>query len=120
MIIIDTNVWVSFFKGEKKALWIKDTIIENQTILHPFIYGELLLGGISDKTEFLLQTLEMAKVLDQNLVYRFIKENKLNSKGIGWVDVNILMLALSEKHQIYTYDENLLQLCRDHNCMLIK
>ena len=116
MIIIDTNVWISYFKGEKKAFRIKDIIIDNQTILHPYIYGELLLGGISDKAEFMLQALEMTTILDRNVVYRFIKKNKLQSKGIGWVDVNILMSALSEKHQVYTYDENLLTLCRDYNC----
>jgi hypothetical protein len=116
MIIFDTNVWISFFKGEKKALWIKDMIIENQSILHPYIYGELLLGGIADKAEIMLQALEMTTLLDQNLIYRFIKKNKLNNKGVGWVDVNILMSALLEKHQVYTYDENLIKLCRDYNC----
>ena len=118
MIIIDTSAWVSFFKGEKKALLIKDLIIENQSILHPYIYGELLLGGIAEKAALMLQALEMTSVLDQNLVYRFIQENKLNSRGIGWVDVNILISALSEKHRVYTYDEKLMKLCRDYNCSI--
>ena len=118
MIIIDTNVWISFFKGEKKALLIKDLIIENQSILHPYIYGELLLGRIADKAGYMLQALEMTSVLDKNLVYRFIKENKLHGRGIGWVDVNILMSALSGNHQVYTYDENLRKLCMDFNCSI--
>ena len=97
---------------------IKDLIVKNQSILHPYIYGELLLGGIADKAASMLQALEITSVPDQNLVYRFIQENKLHGRGIGWVDVSILMSALLGNHQVYTYEENLRLICRDFNCSI--
>jgi predicted nucleic acid-binding protein len=116
MIIADTNVWVSFFKGEKKALSLKEMIIENQVILHPFIYGELLLGGIAQKAEKLLQSLETTVTTEEQLVYHFITKNKIQSRGIGWVDINLLVSALSGKHQIFTFDINLAALCKEFQC----
>jgi predicted nucleic acid-binding protein len=116
MIIADTNVWVSFFKGEKKAAFLKDIIIKNQILLHPYIYGELLLGGIPQKAGQLLQSLESATVPKEHLVYYFITKNKMHSRGIGWVDVNILISALSEKHRVLTYDKNFEAICQEFDC----
>jgi len=116
MIIIDTNVWVSFFKGEKKAILLKDMIIENQAVVHPYVYGELLLGGISRGTGQLLLSLASVPVTGEELIYYFIMENKIHSKGIGWVDVNILVSALTEKHRVLTFDKNFEAICREFGC----
>ncbi|PKL38570.1 MAG: hypothetical protein CVV44_11860 [Spirochaetae bacterium HGW-Spirochaetae-1] len=118
MIIIDTNVWVSFFKGEKKALPLKDLIVENQCLLHPYVYGELLLGGLTVKAEELLGVLEKIPVTDEETVYQFIREEQVNSRGIGWVDVNILVSALSRKYRVFTFDQNLSKLCTEYHCNL--
>ncbi|HPS59084.1 MAG TPA: PIN domain-containing protein [Spirochaetota bacterium] len=116
MIIADTNVWVSFLKGEKKAFLLKDMIIENEVILHPYIYGELLLGGIAQKVVPLLQSLETLSITDEQIVYYFIMKNKMQNRGIGWVDVNLLVSALSEKHRIFTFDANLAVICKEFKC----
>ena len=116
MIIADTNIWISFFKGEKKAYFLKELIIENMVILHPYIYGELLLGGISQKAGQLLHSLEYVETSKADLVYYFITKNKIHGRGIGWVDVNILVAALSGKHRVFTFDKNFETLCMEFNC----
>jgi len=116
VIIIDTNVWVSFFKGDKKAYLLKDLIVDNEVILHPYIYGELLLGGITQKTVSLLESLKTLSITEEQLVYYFIMKNKMQNRGIGWVDVNLLVSALSEKHLLFTFDANLAAVCREFKC----
>lgn len=118
MVIPDTNVWISFFKGEKKAQWIKDLIIDDGVVLHPYIYGELLLGGIASRAESLMDVLKRTEIVEHETMYRFIKENKLHSRGVGWVDVNILASALAEQHRICTFDANLNNLCREFGCFI--
>ncbi|HOW82331.1 MAG TPA: PIN domain-containing protein [Spirochaetota bacterium] len=116
MIIIDTNVWVSFFKGERKAAPLKEMIIDGEVMMHPYVFGELLLGGINQKAQEMLRQLAQADIVSPDLIFRFIIENKLKGKGIGWVDVGILASALHDKHLVYTFDENLVVVCREFNC----
>lgn len=116
MIIVDTNAWVSFFKGEKKARHIQDMIIEDRVAMHPYIYGELLLGGLAEKARSLLLAIEPVNVIHQEAVFSFILKNRMKIRGIGWVDVNILISALSYKHRVYTFDENLTKVSREFNC----
>ena len=56
-------------------------------------------------------------IVKENLIYQFIIRNKLESRGIGWVDVNLLASAILEKHLVYTFDRNLSDVCRDFNCL---
>ncbi len=116
MIVVDTSVWISFFKGEKKSETLQQMIIDNQIAMHPYVYGELMLGGISLNAEHLLKSIPEVPLIENELIYFFITENKIKSKGIGWVDVNILASALSANYKIYTFDENLLRICREFNC----
>lgn len=116
MIIADTNVWVSFFKGEARSRWLREAIIEDRVALHPYIYGELLLGGVVGKAAQLLPSLEMIQIVEVDMVFSFIKKNRLQGRGVGWVDVNILASALAGMHRVSTYDGNLLALCRSFGC----
>ncbi len=116
MIIIDTNVWVSFFKGEKRVAHLKEMIIDGEVVMHPYVFGELLLGGINQKAQEMLRQLAQAGIVSPDLVFRFIIENKLKIKGIGWVDTGILASALHDNHLVYTFDENLAVVCREFDC----
>lgn len=116
MIIIDTSVWISFFKGENKALEVKNHIIENNVILHPFILGELLLGGVSSKTESLILSLPTSRVFEYETIFEFIKKYKIQKSGLGWVDVNIIASAMGENYKILTFDKKLSELCRKFHC----
>ena len=115
MIIIDTNVWVSFFKGEKRVAHLKEMIIDGEVMMHPYVFGELLRWNKSEGTGMLRQ-LAQAGIVSPDLVFRFIIENKLKSKGIGWVDTGILASALHDNHHVYTFDENLAVVCREFDC----
>ncbi len=107
MIIIDTSVWVSFFKGLDEAGFVGDKIRENTAVLHPYVLGELLLGGLSSQNEKLLGALHGMPAHPPERIYRFIKESTLYGKGIGWVDAAILCSAAEVKAVLATFDEAL-------------
>ncbi|OHD67544.1 MAG: hypothetical protein A2W19_01590 [Spirochaetes bacterium RBG_16_49_21] len=116
MILIDTSAWVSFFRGEQRSAAMQDEIINGNGAIHPYIIGELLLGGISSKIDRLLQTMELLPVTDSNVVFQLIKNYNLHNRGIGWVDVNLIATSMISGYKIHTFDENLLRACRSLGC----
>ena len=71
MILVDTSVWVRFFKGAEEAMFTAQKIRENLAYLHPFVLGELLLGGLSAGNESLLQALPRIEALSPEQTYLF-------------------------------------------------
>lgn len=117
MNLVDTSAWISFFKGEARAEEIKTLIIENNVVMHPYIYGELLLGGIPFEIDDLLKSLPVCRLLEPDSVFKFIRESEINNYCIGWVDVNLIISAISGNSKILTFDEKLKKLCKDLQCV---
>lgn len=107
MILIDTSVWVRFFKGSNEAKFAGEKARENAALLHPLVLGELLLGGLSTENESLLQALTTIQLPSTEKIYRFIKDNALPGKGSGWVDAAILCSAYEAGTVLATFDEAL-------------
>ena len=110
MILIDTSVWARFFKGSDEAKFAGEKARGNMALLHPLVFGELLLGGLSAENESLLQALPTIQLPSTEKIYRFIKDNSLPGKGIGWVDAAMLCSAHEARAVLATFDEAL-RLC---------
>ena len=117
MILVDTDAWVYFFKGDERGKPVRDLILKNSAVLHPYVWGELLLGGVSKKTENLMLSLDMVPEADNHIVFDFIRERNIAGSGAGWVDVNILASALMHDCRVLTYDEGLRGLCKKFGCI---
>jgi predicted nucleic acid-binding protein len=79
-------------------------------LLHPFVLGELLLGGLPrDGKEWeQLNALARAPVADPSEVNAFITWAKLTGTGIGYVDTHLLLAAkLIPDGQLLTRDNKL-------------
>ena len=46
MILVDTSVWVDFFRGAERATDLAEHLESNLVLLHPWVLGELVLGGL--------------------------------------------------------------------------
>ena len=46
MTLVDTSVWVDFFRGITRASTLGDLLETNEIHLHPWVLGELVLGGL--------------------------------------------------------------------------
>ncbi len=108
MIIPDTSIWVDLFRGGQNLLATEPELARRR-LLHPFVYGELLLGGLPKDRDLraMLAALRPAPVAEVNEVVAFIQWAKLAGTGIGYVDAHLLVSAKMIGGSILTLDNDL-------------
>ncbi len=84
--------------------------MDNCIVMHPYVQAELVLGGLSNTTKELINSLNFCKVYDSQLVLNFIEEKHLVGKGIGLVDTTLIFTCIIENLKLFTYDSKLLKL----------
>jgi len=108
MILVDTSVWVDHLRGTDSML--VDLLNAGVVLAHPFIIGELALGGLRSPAPVLelLQELPPAAVATDSEVLHFIGRHSLSGRGVGYVDVHLLAAArLTEGASLWTRDKRL-------------
>lgn len=106
MILADSTVWQAWFpKSRVPDPLFTDAVRERRIVCHPWILGELLLGGISPIAASRIQTLDFLPVVADETIYTFIRQYR--PKGIGWVDVNLLVACIEAGVPLWTKDEDL-------------
>jgi hypothetical protein len=107
MILVDTSVWIEHFLSGSPEL---ETLLnEGAVACHPFIVGELACGNLKNRLEIisLLQELPMASCAEDAEVIQFIDDHKLMEKGLGYIDIHLLMAALLTRVPLWTFDKRL-------------
>ncbi len=108
MILADTSVWIDHFR--LKDLKLSELLEANEIIIHSFIIGEIALGSFRQRSVILerlddLPRLDLAS--DQEVRY-LIEQEKLFSRGIGYVDTQLIASArLKPGTLIWTRDKRL-------------
>ena len=114
MILVDTSVWIDHLRAGDGFL--AELLDDGRVLTHPFIIGELALGHLRQRDVVLaaLSVLPRAEVAQEVEVLRFIDQNELFGRGIGYVDVHLLAAArLTAGAQFWTKDTRLRQIA--HN-----
>ena len=111
-VLIDISVWLRFLRGEEAGLVARPWITSGQALVHPFVIGELLLGGLSAENEALLRSLPRSVPPSPEALYDFIRRHDLAGTGIGWVDAALLAAARAAGAQLATYDTPLARCAR--------
>ena len=107
-VLVDTSVWRRYFAGAPTVRALGDLLDEDGSVLvHPFVVGELVLGGLSTREEALFARLPAAAVVPHDEVLAFIRRRKLTRRGIGWVDVHLLASALTSGAALWSVDADL-------------
>jgi predicted nucleic acid-binding protein len=108
LILFDTSVLVDHLKHRDERLI---ALIENEDVgCHPYVFGELLLGGLDSDSEVgrMLYELPVPWVGSPGEAETFILESKLSGTGIGYVDVHLLLSArLTFRGRVFTRDKKL-------------
>ena len=111
IVLIDTSVWLRFLRGEEAGLVARPWITSGQALVHPFVVGELLLGGLSAENEALLRSLPWSAPPPPEALYD-VRRHNLAGTGIGWVDAALLAAARAAAAQLATFDTPLARCAR--------
>lgn len=79
---------------------------DGDIVCHPWILGELVLGGLSASRTKLLRALDFLPVTTHEETLLFVRHYR--PRGIGWVDVNLLLSAIHAGASVLTLDGGLL------------
>jgi predicted nucleic acid-binding protein len=104
-VLVDTSVWRRYFSGATGVGALGDLLDEDGAVLvHPFVLGELVLGGLSAREEGLFARLPQASVLAHEEVLDFVRRRRLGRRGIGWIDAHLLASALASSAALWSAD----------------
>lgn len=110
-ILVDTSVWRRHFAGRltgEQAGWFTTLLDEDGALLvHPWVIGELVLGGLSASEEALLRLVPSAEQIADVDLLGFIRHWQLAQRGIGWVDVQLLACAITHSALLWATDKSL-------------
>jgi len=110
MILVDTSVWIEHLRTGHAALGTD--LNGGDILMHPFILGELACGNLKNRQELLAlwSQLPMALVATEKECLTFIERHRLMGRGIGYIDVHLLVaVALDGRATLLTHDKRLQQ-----------
>ena len=107
MVLVDTSVWVEHLRrGESR---LADLLHESEVLCHPFVAGELACGNLRNRREILslMSALPLAQKAEDDEVLEFIERNRLQGKGLGLVDMHLLVSCAKTQQPLWTLDTRL-------------
>jgi predicted nucleic acid-binding protein len=108
VILLDTSIWVNHLR-ESDPL-VGNLLAGGQVLAHPFVIGELALGGLQQRDIFLqrLHQLPSALIASADEVLALVVQNDLQVSGIGYVDACLLAsVRMTPSARIWTWDQRL-------------
>jgi hypothetical protein len=115
MVLVDTSVWVFHLRQGSEEL--QKLLYEGEVVCHPFIVGELACGNLKNRHEILtyLQSLPMTILAEDEEVLKFIENNQLMGKGLGYIDVHLIASAVLTSVLVWTLDKSLKKFTQKFN-----
>ena len=106
-LLIDTSAWISHFRGSDDV--VAEALAENSACCHEMVIGELALGSIParDWTLSDLRALPMLPTAAAAEILELVENHGLHGKGLGWVDVNLILSCLMHEAVLYSRDAKL-------------
>ena len=107
MVLVDTSVWVAHLREGNIGL---ETLLHDDLVVcHPFIIGELACGNLKNRAVILslLQTLPSATQAEHEDVMTFLERYHLMGKGLGYIDLHLLVSAVLSHIPLWTLDKRL-------------
>ena len=108
MILVDTSIWIDHLRHTNERLTL--LLDTGHVLAHPFVIGELALGGLQNRDAVLsaLKGMPQTLVATNDEVIHFIETNALYGIGIGYIDAHLLAAArLTPGTTLWTRDKRL-------------
>jgi hypothetical protein len=108
MILVDTSVWIDHIDHSEPVM--VDLLLHDRVRIHPYVIGEISLGSLRNRATVLraLKDLPSMPVATPDEVFYLVEQQRLFSRGIGYVDASLLASAkLVPEVAIWTRDKRL-------------
>lgn len=111
MVLVDTSVWIDFFKGKEAARPLNELIDSNNLCTNDLILAELI-PSINHKKEFelkeLLESVHRVTVdIDWNSIVAMQTINLKNGiNNVGISDLIIVQNAIENDLEIFAFDKH--------------
>jgi predicted nucleic acid-binding protein len=116
MILVDTSVWIRFLSNQPPYADRLEALLDCRDVVgHELILGELLIGDQGGRAEFLASYAKMhqARMVPHQDLVAFVRDRKLQGRGVGWIDIHLLASAILEDLQIWTADPHFALLAKE-------
>jgi predicted nucleic acid-binding protein len=116
MTILDTSVWIEFFKKKPEIFTPVKKLLEAEEVYAlECIFGELLQGAKNNQErDLIIAYWRHLPKIDVNGIWidagKYSGENKLSSQGVGLIDAVIIMAAIRSKSKVWTLDQKLIKI----------
>lgn len=111
MLLADSSVWIRHIREPDVSF--QRALDDARVYMHPFVIGELMLGGMRKLTLQALDGMEQSVFASTQEVRFTIQEQSLSGAGIGYVDAHLLVSALlTDDCRLLSYDRNLVKAAR--------
>lgn len=110
MILVDTSVWIDYFRGATASRALAELLAAAEVVVHPFVHGEIALGHLGRRRAQILRDLAIlprASVVADDDVIQMVEAHRLAGSGIGWVDAHLVAAALHARAPLWTLDRGL-------------
>jgi hypothetical protein len=110
VVLVDTSVWVRFLAGREPYARELDRLLAHDEVFgHELVFGELLIGDRGGRAALLTaySSIDWAGPVMPTEVVALVKAQKLNGRGIGWIDAQLLASALVADCRLWTADNAL-------------
>jgi predicted nucleic acid-binding protein len=112
VILVDTSVWIDFFRRGSDASLLVRVLAEGEAWTHPFVIGELALGSLGRRRGQILADLRLLPTLPitaEPEVHELVEARELAASGIGWIDAHLVASALAARCRLWTLDRRLVR-----------
>jgi predicted nucleic acid-binding protein len=106
-VLVDTSVWIRFLANRAPhAAELEELLSRDEVSGHECVYGELLVGDRGGRKALLsdYDRMDRAPLVSHAEVVAFVRDRKLNGRGIGWIDAHLLASALVAQVTLWTAD----------------
>jgi predicted nucleic acid-binding protein len=106
LILVDSSIWIELFRKGRFKAQLATLIGNDQLCTHPFIVAELACGYLPNRRQTLLEFEKftaLPTVRTADVLY-MIETRCLFSKGIGFVDAQLIASCITRGAQIWTID----------------
>jgi predicted nucleic acid-binding protein len=125
MVLVDSSVWIEYFKGNDSVLPLNELIDSNNLCINDLILAELLPSidhkNEDDLKELLLAIEKIDMEIDWHQIISMQTKNSRNGMNkVGISDLIIIQNAIENNIELYTIDKHFDLMSKIHELKLFR